>query len=117
MSSEHRAPEEPNYRLSARVTPPRDPAAYRITDHFRYRMNHRQNPSIDGDTVRRCFEAGQIKHTEAANRFIFELDLGYRYRVVVALRDEAFLREEEKHRALTVYAVDEDHEVEAGWQP
>ncbi len=116
MSSESAAPDEPIYKLSASVTPPREPEAYRITDHFRYRLNHRRNPSIDGEIVRPCIEDGQVKHTQQADRFFFELELDYRFRVVVALRDEAFLDDEEKHRALTVYAVNGDHEVaEAGW--
>lgn len=117
MSSESAAPEDAIYKLSARVTPPREPEAYRITDHFRYRLNHRRNPSIDGEIVRRCIEEGVVKHTQQAERFFFELELDYRFRVVVALRDEAFLQEEEKHRALTVYAVDGDHDVEGGWRP
>lgn len=117
MSSDSRAPEAPIYKLSTTVTPPRNPSEYRITDHFRYRMNHRQNPSITSDIVRRCFEEGRIKHTQSAERFFFELELDYCYRVVVAVRDEAFLVDEEKHRALSVYAVDSDHEVEEGWRP
>jgi len=117
VSSESQTPEAPIYKLSASVSPPRDPSAYRVTDHFRYRLSHRQNPSINGKIVRRCFEEGRIKHTQAADRFFFELELDYRYRIVVAVRDEAFLEPKEKHRALTVYAVDSDHDVEEGWQP
>ncbi len=117
MSSDSRSPEAPIYKLSASVSPPRDPSAYRITDHFRDRLNFRQNPTVDGKIVRRCFEEGQIKHTQVADRFFFELELDYRYRVVVALRDEAFLEEAEKHRAVTVYAVDGNHDVNSEWRP
>jgi len=117
VSSESPTPETPIYKLSASVSPPRDPSAYRITDHFRYRLSHRQNPSINGEIVRRCFEDGRIKHTQAADRFFFELELDYRFRVVVALRDEAFLEETEKHRAVTVYAVDGNHDVDSEWRP
>jgi len=63
MSSEHQATEDATYSLSTSITPPREPSAYRITDHFRYRMNHRQNPSVDGDIIRRCFKHGRIKNT------------------------------------------------------
>jgi len=114
VSSDSKSPQDAVYKLD--VTPPRDPAAYRITDHFRYRMNHRRNPSIDGDLVRRCIEEGRIKHTQEANRFFFELELDYRFRVLVALRDSAFFDPEQKHRALTVYAVGADHGVEEGWE-
>ncbi len=115
MSSESASPEDPTFSLSMPI--PRDPSAYRITDHFRYRLNHRRNPSIDGEIVRHCFEEGCIKHTQVSNYFFFELELDYRYRVVVALRDEAFLHEEEKHRALSVYAVDGNHDVDEEWRP
>jgi len=117
MSSDSNTPEAPIYNLSTSVTPPREPSKYRITDHFRYRMNHRQNPTITDEIVRRCFEEGRIKHTQVADRFFFELELDYRYRVVVAVRDEAFLIDEEKHRAVTVYAIDGNHDVEPEWRP
>jgi len=117
VSSESTSPEEAIYNLSASVSPPREPSDYRITDHFRYRLNHRRNPSIDGEIVRRCFEEGRIKHTQDAERFFFELELDHRFRVVVELRDEAFLEEKEKHRALTVYAVGETHDVDQEWRP
>lgn len=116
MSSDSRSPEAPIYKLSAQVTPPQDPSEYRVTDHFRYRKKHRRNPTITSEIVRACFEEGQIKHTQVSNEFFFEIELDYRYRVVVALRDEAFLEDEQKHRALTVYAVDGDHDVDEGWQ-
>jgi hypothetical protein len=115
MSSESAPPEEPRYTLS--LTPPRQPEAYRITDHFRQRLKRRKNPTITGDIVRRCIEDGQLKRTQVSHHFFFELQLDYRFRVVVALRDEAFLEQEEKHRALSVYAVDSDHAVEEGWRP
>jgi len=114
MSSEHHTPEDATYSLSTSVTPPREPSAYRITDHFRYRMNHRQNPSVDGDIIRRCFEEGRIKNTAQANRFIFELNADHRWWVVVEVRDAAFFQESEKHRALTVFAKGSDHDAE-GW--
>jgi len=117
VSSESRSSDEAIYNLSASVTPPREPSDYRITDHFRYRVNHRRNPSIDGEIVRSCFEEGRIKHTQQANRFFFELELDHLFRVVVELRDEAFLEESEKHRALTVYAVGETHDVDEEWRP
>ncbi len=109
MSSE-RDQSDAVYRVSTSITPPREPSAYRITDHFRYRMNHRQNPSVDGDIIRRCFEHGRIKNTSQADRFIFELDGKHRWWIVVELRDQAFLCEGEKHRALTVFAKGSDHE-------
>jgi len=117
VSSESRSLEEAIYKLSTSVTPPREPSDYRITDHFRYRLNHRRNPSIDGEIVRRCFQEGRIKHTQRADRFFFELELDHHFRVVVELRDEAFLEESEKHRALTVYAVGETHQVDEEWRP
>lgn len=97
--------------------PPREPSEYRITDHFRYRMNHRQNPSVDGDIIRRCFKDGRIKNTAQADRFIFELDGDHRWWLIVELRDEAFFQESEKHRALTVFAKGADHSVESEWRP
>jgi hypothetical protein len=110
VSSEHQHTE--TYSLSVPI--PRDPSAYRITDHFRFRMNRRKNPSIDTDTVRRCIEEGRVKSTQSPDRFIFELELGYRWWVIVEIRDEAFLEESEKHRAVTVFAKGTDHD-EPGW--
>ncbi|WP_049980237.1 hypothetical protein [Halolamina rubra] len=115
MSSEHQTAEDATYSLSTSITPPREPSAYRITDHFRYRMNHRQNPSVDGDIIRRCFEHGRIKNTSQADRFIFELDAEHRWWVIVELRDVAFFQEAEKHRALTVFAKGADHDLDEGW--
>ncbi|NHX37191.1 MULTISPECIES: hypothetical protein [Halolamina] len=112
--SKHDSSPEAVYKLSTSVSPPREPSAYRITDHFRYRMNHRQNPSVDGDIIRRCFEDGRIKNTAQADRFIFELDADHRWWLIVELRDEAFFQESEKHRALTVFAKGSDHDAE-GW--
>lgn len=117
MTSESHSPEDAVYSLLASVMPPREPSEYRITDHFRYRMNHRQNPSVDGDIIRRCFKDGRIKNTAQADRFIFELDGDHRWWLIVELRDEAFFQESEKHRALTVFAKGADHSVESEWRP
>lgn len=106
----------PRYRLSQSLPVPREPSAYRITEHFRFRVSRRTNPSVDGEIIRRCIEEGELKTTQQADRFIFEFEAGYTWRLIVALRDEAFLQDEEKHRAVTVYAVDGEHD-EPEWSP
>lgn len=113
MSSESQ-PSEHRFTLSVPI--PREPSAYRMTEHFRFRKSRRENPSVDGEVIRRCIEDGRIKRTQSADRFIFEWEAGWTWWVIVELREEAFLQEAEKHRALTVFARDAEHD-EPEWSP
>jgi len=65
-------------------TLPRDPEAYRITDHFRYRFTHRRPPEPTGAIVRSCIERGTPKPTQQRDRYLFDDDsLGRTWRLVV----------------------------------
>jgi len=97
--------------LNIPVRPPREPAAYRPTDH--YLQRHRERvPEYDSDLPRRVIEDGRACRVRGDT---VEDDLGYGtpvgftetvrgepWTVVVALRPTAFV-DDDKHRALTVF--------------
>jgi hypothetical protein len=94
------------------VRPPRDPAAYRPTDHFLQRHRERV-PEFDKSLPRRVIETGQASRVRGAavadasdygTPIAFTTAVrGEPWTVVVALRPVAFVDSDTKHRALTLY--------------
>ena len=98
------------------VAPPRDPSAYRATRHFSNRLRERVD-DIDRDELpRTLIEDGRVSrvvdHDDAdvpdgeRGTTIAFTTTGPRERpwtLVAALRPVAFIDEEERHRALTIW--------------
>lgn len=96
---------------------PREPSAYRRTEHFRYRFHRRTDPEITGEVVRECIENGRVKPTAASDRRIFEAEVdGITWWVIVKFLNEAFVKDSEKHLALTAYAPDEHEKTKEEWK-
>lgn len=103
---------------------PRDPSAYRRTDHFTFRFNRRSNPEPTGRVVRECITEGDVYATHDPERRFFEATVpstvdgqlrDVRWRVFVHLREAAFVLDSEKHVALTVYAPEYHAKDEDDW--
>lgn len=78
---------------------PRDPSAYRATDHFVYRFNNRTDPEITGDVIKAAITEGTIvpERAAAANRWVFEVGVDHvQWRLVVGYDGE--------WRVLTAYS-------------
>jgi len=65
----------------------REPSAYRATDHFRYRYNHREDPPVTDEVIETCIREGDIvagDRVVGPNCFGFETEVnGVQWRVVV----------------------------------
>jgi hypothetical protein len=99
--------------LEVPVRPPREPAAYRPTDHFIQRLRERV-PEYDSDLPRRLIEDGTatcVRGDSVEDGLQYGTPVGFTdtvegkpWTVVVALRPAAFVDGDDvKHRALTVF--------------
>lgn len=99
------------------VPVPRDPEQYRTTTHFGQRLRDRVPEDIQGRVVAECITEGRCHGTtprdaeadrdDIVQTFGFDHHLeGRHWRVVVGLRERAFLSRGREHLALTVYEVD-----------
>ena len=97
--------------LRVPVRPPRDPAAYRPTDHFIQRLRERV-PEYDRDLPRRVIQDGRacrVRGDSVDDDLKYGTPVGFTdtvegkpWTVIVALRPVAFV-DDVKHRALTVF--------------
>lgn len=88
----------------AEIELPRDPSAYRPSNHFAQQYKSRINPEPTPDVVRRCIEDGTQKRRAPG---IYHLDAtvdGVAWRVVVDVSERPY-------EAVTVYAVHEEHDL------
>lgn len=92
---------------------PRNPAAYRPTDHFGVRKAKREEPPVQSGVIKKLITDGVIKRTQEKSRFLFERKIdGWTWRLFVQLMDEAFMIDSKKHLVVTIYAAESDqHEV------
>jgi hypothetical protein len=99
--------------LEVPVRPPREPAAYRPTDHFIQRLRERV-PEYDSDLPRRLIQDGtaaRVRGDSVDDGLQYGTPVGFTdtvggkpWTVVVALRPAAFVDGDDvKHRALTVF--------------
>jgi len=95
---------------------PREPSAYRPTDHFAVRKAKRQEPPVKSDVIEKVISDGTLKTTHYKDRFFFERRIGdWTWRVLVRMHDRAFVDDSKKHHAITVYAKESDqHELADG---
>lgn len=97
--------------LRVPVRPPREPAAYRPTDHFIQRLRERV-PEYDSNLPRRIIEDGRacrVRGDSVDGGADYGTPVGFTtairgepWTVIVALRPAAFV-DDGKHRALTVF--------------
>lgn len=88
---------------------PRDPSAYRQTQHFRQQIRYRQLPSPSVTLVCRAIETGTLKRADRDHQVTFEVATGgYTWRVI------ADLRRGPPHPLITVYAVNAHGDGEHG---
>lgn len=98
------------------VAPPRDPAAYRVTDHYRNRLRDRVRDRDrstlpgelirEGDVVRaRDPDARRVPANLHGTPVAFTTDgpRGQPWTLVAALRPRAFVDDDALHRALTIF--------------
>jgi hypothetical protein len=65
----------------------------------------REDPAPSRATVEATLAEGRIEATDVADRFVFaHRHDGWPWRVIVKVRDEAFLETEHQHLLLTVYS-------------
>lgn len=97
------------------IQPPRDPAAYRATTHFKQSLRDRVPRHDRGLLPREIIERG-TPDRQVTDRDRLELDdgrgtpvaftaaiNGESWTMIVALRPEAFADDDRRHRALTIY--------------
>jgi len=95
-----------DHKYTIKTTAPRDPDEYWVTDHFQSMKLRREDPEITTEIINEVVKKGHIK-SGSKGRYIFEHEIdGWRWWIVVELSDEAFLNEDKKHIALTVYSPD-----------
>jgi len=97
---------------------PRDPEAYRATIHFGQRLRERVPDEKRDAVVRECIEHGECsgsspprndEHDTVRQYFAFDRSYaGRRWRMIVAIRPQAYLDADEKHLAVTIIEVDDD---------
>lgn len=82
---------------------PRDPGEYRVTEHFRYRFNRREDPEPKGHHIRECIENGDAKKTHKKDNYILEAQIyDVTWWVVVSWDFTS-----EEWRAVSIYSPDE----------
>lgn len=69
---------------------PREPSAYRPSNHFAYRFKTRQNPPITDRVIETCIREGEIVPTRHAKRWKFVTEIeqngeSYRWWLIVGL--------------------------------
>ena len=106
---------EPNTKFAPVPMPvPRDPAEYRAGVHFAQRLRERVPEALRDRVVRESIEQGYCRGASPPDSidgdgsmvqaFAFERELeGVEWTVVVGIMREAYLRDEAKHKAITVY--------------
>lgn len=91
---------------------PREPSAYRITDHFRNRARERVPAQLRDDVIRECIKFGHVSGCADPHvtedgveyHFQFKRQLGAEdWVLIVGIREVAFRDPDEKHVAVTVY--------------
>lgn len=97
------------------VAPPRDPSAYRATDHFRNRLRERVDDADRDHLPRTLIEEGRVARVagddadvpaDERGATVAFTTTGPRARpwtLVAALRPVAFTHDDERHRALTIF--------------
>lgn len=101
------APAEPatDSQYTLALTPPRDIEAYAVTEHFYHMLVRREDPAPSRAIVETTLAEGRIEATAVDGRFIFaHRQDGWPWRVIVKIRDEAFLEADSEHLLLTVYS-------------
>ena len=103
----HPDKEDARYRPS--VTPPRNPDAYLMSEHFHSMMTRREEPEATSEVINQTLQSGHINGTHVSGRFIVEHHVdGWRWWIIVQMVDEAFADPSEKHLAVTLYAPDSE---------
>lgn len=109
--------DEPVYRIP--FTLPRDTSEYDPSQHFLERLKYRTDPEPSKEIARQVIQEGRILCPHGKERVIFEREIEeegvfgdtYRWHVVVAVNRDAFIRDDEYHRLLTIYAADAHGDV------
>ena len=109
---------EPNVKHAAVPMPvPRDPGEYMASTHLGMRLRERVPEHLRSRVIRECIEEGVCRGTtpprdlddefDIFQSFAFEKAIGHvEWRVIVGVRPRAFVDDDVKHVALTVYAKD-----------
>jgi len=87
---------------------PREPSAYRPTDHFMQMKRVREDPPVTGEVINNCFTEGDLADTNVSDRYKFvwkeqKPRSNDHWYLIVAVDRAAFERESRKHHALTIY--------------
>lgn len=95
---------------------PRDPKAYRSTQHFINRLKQRVPEKLQSDIAARCVRHGELKAVSAAGKassnahqdfaFFHEID-GTTWKLVVGIVPRAYESDHVKHFARSIYPVEE----------
>lgn len=86
---------------------PREPSAYRASEHFQWRFKTRDDPPVTTEVIQRCIRDGTAKTTQSADRYIFEATVpcglrDVRWWVLVALDADG-----PPYTVITAYSPDE----------
>lgn len=112
----------PNVKhVQVNVPVPRDPDRYRATIHFGQRAKSRLPDDKRDRIIRECIEDGWCRaatrkfgdgeHEGVKQFYQFQKEIADReWRVVVGIRPDAILEEDERHLAVTVMEVGDDAE-------
>lgn len=92
---------------------PRDPQAYRPTNHFYNRLKQRVPDELQDDIAARCIKHGHVSSTSPAGHcegsvwqtyaFDYEID-DTEWSVIVGIVPQAYGSEMVKHQAITIYS-------------
>ena len=97
------------------IVPPRDPSAYRATDHFRNRLRERVDDHRRGTLPAELIREGRVRRAPASADDVPEHEQGATvafstaaatgrpWTLIAALRPIAFASEDQRHRAITIY--------------
>jgi hypothetical protein len=97
------------------VAPPREPAAYRATDHFRNRLRERVDERDRDALPAELIREGRVRRVPATADDVPEHErgacvafstataTGRPWTLIAALRPAAFSSDDERHRAVTIY--------------
>jgi hypothetical protein len=97
------------------VAPPREPSAYRATDHFRNRLRERVDEHRRGTLPADLIRDGRVRRVPASAgdvpdhergacvAFSTATATGRPWTLIAALRPAAFVSDDERHRAVTIY--------------
>jgi hypothetical protein len=97
------------------ITPPRDPSAYRATDHFRNRLRERVDDHRRDTLPAELIREGRVRRAPATADDVPEHErgacvafttataTGRPWTLIAALRPLAFTADDQRHRAITIY--------------